>query len=59
VDVNDSLAFGLKRISFGMRILLSRPKNKRYLCIEWYLFGANLMLNLTYSHRLVDAFGYG
>jgi hypothetical protein len=33
VDVNDFLAFGLRRMSFGMMILLSGPRNKRYLYI--------------------------
>jgi hypothetical protein len=59
VDVNDFLAFELKKMSFGIRILLSGPKNKRYLCIGWCLFDAYLILNLMYSHRLADAFGYG
>jgi hypothetical protein len=59
VDVNDFLVFGLRMMSFGMRILLSRPRNKCYLCIGWGLFGANLILNLMYSHGLADAFGYG
>jgi hypothetical protein len=59
VDVNNFLAFELKRISFGIRILLLGPRNKRYLCIGWCLFGAYLILNLMYSHGLVNAFGYG
>ena len=59
VDVNNFLAFGLKMMSFSIRILLSRMRNKRYLCIGWCLFGAELILNFTYSHGLADAFGYG
>ena len=31
VDVNDFLDFGLRGMSFGVRILLSGPRNKRYL----------------------------
>jgi hypothetical protein len=46
-------------MSFGMRILLSGMRNKRYLYIGWCLFGADLILNLMYSHGLADAFGYG
>ena len=34
--------------------LPSRPRNKCYLCIGWYLSGTNLKLNLMISHRLVD-----
>ena len=34
VDVNDILAFELMMMKFGMMILLSRPKNKRYICIR-------------------------
>ena len=59
VDVNNFLAFKLRMISFSMSILLSGPRNKRYVCIEWCLFGADLILNLMYSHRSVNAFGYG
>jgi hypothetical protein len=59
VDVNDFLAFGLRMMSFGMRILLSGPMNERYLCVGWCLFGIDLILNLMYSHGLADAFGYG
>ena len=59
VDVNDFLAFELRMMSFDMRILLSGPRNKRYPCITWCLFGTNLILNLMYSHRLTDAFSYG
>ena len=46
VDVNNFLAFRLRKMSFGMRILLSGPRNKHYLCIEWCLFSTDLILNL-------------
>jgi hypothetical protein len=34
--------------------LLSRTRNKCYLCIGWCLFGTNLKLNLMIGHRLAD-----
>jgi hypothetical protein len=34
--------------------MLSRPRNKCYLCIGLCLFGTNLKLNLIISHRLAD-----
>jgi hypothetical protein len=53
------LAFELRRMSFGIGVLLSGSKNKYYLCIRWCLFEADLILNLIYSHELTDVFGYG
>jgi hypothetical protein len=45
--------------------LLSKPRNKCYLCIGWCLFGRDMKLNPMISHRLaddyvmVDSFNFG
>jgi hypothetical protein len=56
VDVNDFLTFKFRRISFGMRTLLLGSRNKHYLCIGWCLFGADMILNLMYSHEFSECF---
>jgi hypothetical protein len=53
VDVNDFLAFELRMMSFDRRILLSGPRNKHYLCIGWYLFSADLIVNFDIQMLLV------
>jgi hypothetical protein len=52
--VNVILAFGLRRMSFGLGSLSSVPRNKSYLCIVLSMFGANLLFRLKISHRLAD-----
>jgi hypothetical protein len=48
------LALGLKRMSFGIDFLLSRPRKINYLCIELNLFETDLMLQLKIRHGLAD-----
>jgi hypothetical protein len=49
------LGFGVKEDEYWLGgSLLSRPRNKCYLCIVWHLFDTDLKLNLMISQRLVD-----
>ena len=55
LDVNDTLAFGLRMMSFQHGgSLLSRPRNKSYLYIRLSLLGADMILKLKTSHGLAD-----
>jgi hypothetical protein len=52
VDVIVILTLGSRRKSFGMRVFpLSGSINNSYLCIWLSLSGANLVLNMRFSHR--------
>jgi hypothetical protein len=37
-----------------MNFLLPRPRKTNYLCIEFNLFGINLMLQLKINYKLMD-----
>ena len=55
VNMNNILAFESRMMSFWHEdSLLSRLRNKCYLCIRLSLFGANLLLNLKTSHELAN-----
>jgi hypothetical protein len=55
VDVNDILAFKLKKMSFWHGgSLLSGPMNKSYICIGLSLLGTDLILKLKTSHGLAN-----
>jgi hypothetical protein len=55
VDINDILTFRSRMKSFRHRgSLLSRPRNKSYLCIRLSMLGVDLILKLKTSHGLAD-----
>jgi hypothetical protein len=54
VNVICFLAIELRRMSFNMNFLLPRPRKTNYLCIEFNLFGINLMLQLKINYKLAD-----
>jgi hypothetical protein len=55
VNVNNILTFGSRRMSLWHGgSLLSRPRNKHYLCIGLSLSSADLLLNLKTSNGLTD-----
>jgi hypothetical protein len=55
VDVIVILTFESRRKSFDMEVFpLSRSRNNSYPCIWLSLSGADLVLNLKFSHGLED-----
>jgi hypothetical protein len=54
VDVNVILAFGSRRMSFGLGFFALVSRNKSYICISLNLFSADLLFKLKISHSLAD-----
>jgi hypothetical protein len=54
VDVNNFLAFGLRKMSFDIRFFASGLRNISYLYIELSLFKTYKLLQLKISHSLTD-----